>query len=55
MHLHVVDMDYAGPSFNAQKWHGLKLSTFSLRFKNLSIDHVIEVLQQEKTTKKTCC
>ena len=22
LHLHVVDMDYAGPSFNAQKWHG---------------------------------
>eukprot|EP00438_Fugacium_kawagutii_P031768 Skav205355 [mRNA] locus=scaffold1956:92712:93629:- [translate_table: standard] len=42
LHLHVVDLDFAGPSFHSQA------------FKNLSIDHVIQVLEEEIAGHENC-
>ncbi|CAJ1362071.1 unnamed protein product [Effrenium voratum] len=41
LHLHVVDMDFVGPSFHAQK------------FKNLPMDDVLSVLEQEASALKS--
>lgn len=35
LHMHVVDLDFVGPSFHCQE------------FKNLSVDHVIQVLEED--------
>ena len=40
LHLHVLDMDYLGPTFHA------------LQHRNLSIDTVIAALEAEKKKKK---
>ena len=43
LHMHIVDMDFLGPSFHVQE------------FKNLNVDYVIQVLQEEVGDSKKKC
>jgi len=43
LHMHIVDMDFLGPSFHVQE------------FKNLNVDYVLQVLQEEVGDSKKNC